>query len=152
MNSIAFVYPFGLTSIVYLHIQRLHRTAFVGLSNILDSELIRRKPVKRFHRKVVGAADMNSKLFLEVFQREEGMTGIKTLLILAVAALDLTIVPRRVGADQLVADAKLGSGLFKERRQIAFAIGKTIGKLETVVRLDAFYLNPMAGVPCCQLS
>ena len=51
---------------------------------------------------------MDSKLFLEVFQREEGMTGIKTLLILAVAALDLTIVPRRVGADQLVADISLG--------------------------------------------
>ena len=56
----------------------------VGLSKKLESELIRRKPVKRFHRKVVGAADMNSKLFLEVFQREEGMTGIKTLLIFPV--------------------------------------------------------------------
>ena len=119
---------------------------------MLEKEVRRRKPVKRPHGEVVGTAVIDSKLFLEVFQREEGMTGIKTLLILAVAALDLTIVPRRVGADQLVADAKLGSGLFKERRQIAFAIGKTIGKLETVVRLDAFYLNPMAGVPCCQLS
>ena len=124
----------------------------VGLSKKLDSELIRRKPVKRSHRKVVGTAVVDSKLLCKVVEGIKSVAGIKTLLILAVAALDLTIVPRRVGADQLVADAKLGSGLFKERRQIAFAIGKTIGKLETVVRLDAFYLNPMAGVPCCQLS
>ena len=43
-------------------------TLFVGLSNILDRELRGRKPVKRPHREVVGAAVVDSKLLGEVVQ------------------------------------------------------------------------------------
>ena len=64
---------------------------------------------------------MDSKLFCEIAQRIESVARIESLLILTVAALDLTVVPRRIGADQLVPDVQLGSRLFKQRRQIAFA-------------------------------
>ena len=65
---------------------------------------------------------MDSKLFCEIIQRIESVTGIESLLVLAVAALDLAVVPRRIGADQLMPDAQLGSRLFKQRRQIALLL------------------------------
>ena len=79
------------------------------------------------------------------------MAGIKTFLILAVAALDLAVVPRGIGADQPMQDAQLGGSPIKQRRQITLAVGKTVGKLKTVVRLDTFHLYAPAGVPRPQL-
>ena len=67
---------------------------------------------------------MDSKPLCEIIQRIEGMTGIKSLLILAVAALNLAVVPRRIGTDQLMPDAQFSSRLFKQRRQIALAARK----------------------------
>ena len=48
---------------------------------------------------------MDSELLCKIVQRIERMTGVKTLLILTVAALDFAVVPRRIRADQLVPDA-----------------------------------------------
>ena len=48
----------------------------VGLSNILDSELCRRKPTKRSHRKVVGTTIVDRKLLSEVLKRIEGVTAV----------------------------------------------------------------------------
>ena len=76
----------------------------VGMSNILDGELVRRGPVKRSHREVVGAAVMDSELLGEVIEGVETVTGVKALLILPVASLDLAVVARCVGTDELVAD------------------------------------------------
>ena len=59
---------------------------------------------------------MDSKLFCEIAQRIESVARIESLLILTVAVLDLTVVPRRIGADQLMSDAQLGGRLFKQRR------------------------------------
>ncbi len=78
------------------------------------------------------------------------MTGIETLLVLTVAALDLAVVPWRIGTNELVSDAQLGSRLFKQRRQISLAARKTVGKLKAVVRLDALHFDPSAGIPHCQ--
>ena len=58
----------------------------------------------------------NSKLFCEITQRVEGASGIESLLILTVAALDLAVVPRRIGTDQLMPDAQLRGHLFKRRQ------------------------------------
>ena len=44
------------------------------------------------------------------------MAGIKTLLILAVTALDLAVVTRGIRANALVANAQLSGSLFKQRR------------------------------------
>src|SRR5699024_10473473 len=68
----------------------------VGLSNILDGELVRRGPVKRSHREVVRAAVMDSELLGEVIEGVETVTGVKALLVLPVAALHLAVVARRI--------------------------------------------------------
>ena len=83
------------------------------MSNILDSELKRRKPTQRPHGKVVRAAVMDSKLLGKVIERVKAVAGVKTFLILPVATLHLTIVARCVGADELVSDAQFGSSDFK---------------------------------------
>ena len=88
---------------------------------------------------------MDGELFREVIQRVKRVAGIETLLILAVAALDLAIVARGVGADQLMPDAKRGSSPLKQRRQIALAVGKTVGKFGPVVRPDIFHWYASAG-------
>ena len=75
------------------------------------------------------------------------MAGIEAFLILAVAALHLAVVARRVGPDQLVPDAQLGGSFLEQCGQIALAVGEAVGKLETVVRLDALHFYASAGVP-----
>lgn len=113
----------------------------------MDSELKRRKPVERPQGKVVGAAVVDSKLFCEIIQREEGMTGIEAFLVFSVTALYLTVVPERVGADQLVTDPQLGSSRLKQGGEISLAVGETVGKLKAIVGLDTFDLNTPAGIP-----
>ena len=75
------------------------------------------------------------------------MAGIEAFLILTMAALHLAVVARRVGPDQLVPDAQLGGSFLEQRGQIALAVGETVGKLETVVRLDTLHFYASAGVP-----
>ena len=48
---------------------------------------------------------MNSELSLKIFERIEEMAGIETFLAFTVAALNLSVVSRRVRSDQLVAYA-----------------------------------------------
>ena len=43
----------------------------------------------------------------------------------------------------------LGSG-FKQSWDVPLAVGKTVGKFKTVVRLDALHSNSPAGVPLYQ--
>ena len=78
----------------------------VGLSNKLDGEFARRKPAKRSHREVVRAAVMDSELLGEVIEGEKSVTGVKALLILAMAALDLAVMAWRIRTDQLMSDTK----------------------------------------------
>ena len=56
---------------------------------------------------------MDSKLFCEIAQRIESVARIESLLILAVAALDLAVVARRVRADQFMPDIQFGGRFFK---------------------------------------
>ena len=103
--------------------------------------------MERSHGEVVRAAVMDSELLCKVVQRIERMAGIEALLILAVAALHFAVVPRRIRTDQLMPDTQFGSSFFKQRRQIALAVGKPVGKLKTIVRLDTFHLDPTARIP-----
>ena len=64
--------------------------------------------MERSHGEVVGAAVMDSELLCKVVQRIERMAGIEALLVLAVAALNLAVVPRRIRTDQLMPDTQLG--------------------------------------------
>lgn len=94
---------------------------------------------------------MDSKLFCKVIQRIERAARVEPFLILAVAALNLAVVARRVRTDQLMPDIQLGGRLLKQRRQVTLTIGEAIGKLKAVVCLDAFHLYAPAGVPRPQL-
>ncbi len=95
---------------------------------------------------------MDSKLLCKIVQGVEGVAGVKPLLILAVAAFDLPIMAMCVRANEFVPDAQFGSRLFKQRWQVAPAVGETIGKLKAVVRLDALHLYASALIPFCQFA
>ena len=56
---------------------------------------------------------MKGKLLCEIIQRIESVAGVKTFLILAVAALDLAVVARRVRTDQFMPDIQFGGRFFK---------------------------------------
>ena len=59
---------------------------------------------------------MDGELLYKIIRR------IEELLILTVAALDLSIVARRIEANQFMPDPQFGSRLLKQRRQITFAV------------------------------
>ena len=121
-------------------------TTCVGLSNILDRELERRKPGERSHGEEVGAAVVDSELLSEVVQGVKTAVGVEALLVLPMAALDLSIVTWGVGTDELVADAQLCSGNFKQSRNISFAVGKTVGELKAIVGPDTLDVKTAAGI------
>ena len=49
-------------------------------------------------------------------------------------------------------NAQLGSCFLKQRRQIALAARKPVGKLKAVVRLDTLDLDAAACIPRCQFA
>ena len=117
----------------------------------MDSEFVRRKPTKRSHGEVVGAAVVDSELSGEVIQGVKTVAGIEAFLVLTVAALHLAVVARRIRPDELVADTQLGGGGLKQSREIPLAVGETIGKFKAIIRLDTFHADSPAGVPFGQL-
>lgn len=67
------------------------------------------------------------------------MRSIKTLVILAMTALDLAIMARGVRANQLVSDAVFCKMYLKNRGLFGAAVrAETLGKFLSVIRLDAF--------------
>lgn len=76
-------------------------------------------------------------MLLEIGERIELVGGVELLIVLAVAALNLAIVPWSIGADELVADAELGEGGFKERRFVLFTSNETISEFRAIIGLDA---------------
>ena len=117
----------------------------VGLSNILYRE--RKKtisggsPLKRAHRSAVAGSLVSSELGTKVGKGKETMGIVETFLVFAMAAFDLAVVAGRIGANELVADAQLFGSCFKERFAVALTVGETVGKLKTVVSLDAFHFD-----------
>ena len=85
---------------------------------------------------------MDGKLFGKVIQGVKAAAGIEVFLILAVAALHFTVVARRVGSDELVADTELRGGVFKEGGQVPLGVGETVGELKAVVGLYTLHGNP----------
>lgn len=94
---------------------------------------------------------MDSELHCEVIQGVKTVAGIEAFLILAVTTLHFTVVARRVGSDELVADTQVGGGGLKQSREIPLAVGKSVGKFKTVVGLDTFHADSAARIPLEQL-
>ena len=93
---------------------------------------------------------MDGKLLCEVIQGIKAVAGVEAFLVLTVATLHFAVVAWRIGTDELVSDAQLGNGRFKQSRQLPPAVGKAVGKLKAIVCLDTFHPDAPAGVPLDQ--
>ena len=111
-----------------------------------------RTPAKRPHREVVRAAVEDSKLFCKVIQRVEAVAGVKTFLVLPVAAFHLAVVARGVEADEHMAYTKFSDGGLKPSGQISLAVEESVGKFKTIVCQDALHPDAPTGTPLEQLS
>ena len=76
--------------------------------------------MERPHRKVVGAAVVDSELIFKVVKRVKAVTGVEAFLILPVAALDLAVVAWSIWTNKLVPDAELSGSVLKEGGNIPF--------------------------------
>ena len=121
-----------------------------ALEDNYDQTAKRENYLKYIAREVVGAAVVSSELLGEVIEGVETVTGVKALLVLAVAVRHLAVVARRVGPDAL-ADTQLGGGGLKQSGQIALAVGKTVGELKSIVSLDTLHADAPASMPLEQL-
>ena len=70
---------------------------------------------------------------------------VEPLLVFSVGTLNLPVMTRGIGTDQLMPDTKTCYGCLKKRRQMAFGIRKAIGKLKTVIGLNTLDGNAFAG-------
>ena len=111
------------------------------MSNILDrvsgKESKRGTEAQGAHGDVIGATEIKVQLLLEVGKRVKAVTGIKAFLIFAMAALDLAVVARSVGPDELVADIHGQGSALKEGELSDQRRAKAVGKLGAVVGLNA---------------
>ena len=114
---------------------------------MLEEEIKRRKPEEGPHRQVVGAAVMDSELFLKVIQREERVESIKAFLVFPVAALHLAIMSGRVRTNAFMLNAQLSSGFLKKGLDIPFTVRKTVCRFKTVVGLDTFHMDTSSDIP-----
>lgn len=72
------------------------------------------------------------------------MGSVEFLVILAVTALNLTVMSWSVRPDQFVADAQVIQSLFKAGKPGGLACNQAVGKFRAVVSLDA--LNEVRGL------
>ena len=110
----------------------LHRT------QIILQYLGRSLPSQRAHGEmVIIPAVVCLKLFCKVLKRIKTVGGIKTLVVLPVAALHFAVMPWGVGTDKLVPDAVAPEPFLKKGGFVPVG-GKAVRKLRSVVGLDAF--------------
>ena len=78
-----------------------------------------------------------SKLFLEVLEGIEPVRGVEILVVFAMAAFYLPIVPRREDFDELVADTQFFKRALKESQPFFPGAGHPSREFCAVIRLDA---------------
>ena len=93
----------------------------------------------------IAATLVGSELPTKVGKGVETVSGIEAFLVFAVTAFNLAVVPMRIGTDELVANAQCACSAFKQRWNIPFRVGKTVGKLKAVVGLDTLHFYALAG-------
>ena len=98
--------------------------------------LFRGKPVKRTHGEIVVVSVPNGKLVFEVIKGKKLMRSIEVFVVLAMTALDLTIVSGSIGLDELVPDAQLSQSLLKESGNVSFRVIEPVSKLRTIICLN----------------
>lgn len=97
------------------------------------------------HRHGTGVAQALAGSFLptKVGEGIETVRVVEALLVLSMAALHLSIVPGRIGADE--PNSQLSGRCLKEGFQIAPATRKAIGERKAVIGLNALDGNAFAG-------
>lgn len=95
--------------------------------------LVRGQPVEDSHRNTVRATQITLHLFLQIMERIETQMVIEALLIASVASLDLSVVPRRSGANELVLDLIVIAEYVKGMGALCT---NKVGKFRSVVRLN----------------
>ena len=101
--------------------------------------------MKRTHGTGVAPTLVGSFLPTKVGEGIETMRVVEALLVLSMTTFHLSVVPGRIGADELVANSQLSGRCLKEGFQVALAAGKAIGKLKTVIGLNTLDGNAFAG-------
>ena len=92
------------------------------LDSVVAKELTRRKPAEGSHGTIVASILVGSELPTKIGERVEDMGIVETLLVFAMAAFHLAVVPRRIGADELMAYPFGSQGRFKQGWYIAFTV------------------------------
>ena len=93
---------------------------------------------------------MDSKLLCKIVQRVKAVAGIESFLVFPVAALHLAVVSGGIGTDKLVSDTQFSGSGFKQSGDVLLSVGKAVGELKAVVRLNALHPDAPAGVPLDQ--
>ena len=88
---------------------------------------------------------MSGKLAGEVGEREETVSAVEPLLILAMGSLDLAVVSGGIGTNELVTNAQIQGSLLKEGERTLAIVRESVCELKAVVGLDALYPNALAG-------
>ena len=96
-----------------------------------------RVPVERTHGEIIVGTFTDGKLLAEIIEGIECMRGVEFLIVFSMAALDLAVMSGSVRTDQLVTDAELTKGSLKERLTLAAVRSQAVGKLHTVICLNA---------------
>lgn len=55
------------------------------------------------------------------------------------ASFDLAVVPWGIWANELMADAQLSCGSFKQGSQVSLGVGEAVGELKAIVGLDTLH-------------
>ena len=98
-------------------------------------------PIQRAHGEVVVVSEMNGKLLFEILKGMEAVRRIEVFVVLSVRTFHLAVVPRRVGADELVPYPQLFEARLKERKLSLLVFIKGFNELRAVVCLDTLYLE-----------
>lgn len=104
---------------------------------IPDLLLRRGLPSQNSRRYMVSLPQIPAHLKLEVGQRIAPQEIVGPLLVIAVAALNLTVVSWGVRPDQFMLDAQAIQSLFKAGKSGRLACNQAVGKFRAVVSLDA---------------
>ena len=72
---------------------------------------------------------------------------VEALLIFAVAAFHLAVMPWGIWSDELVTNTFSDECRFKQRWNIALAVGKAVCKLKAVVCLNTLDFDPSPLIP-----
>ena len=75
---------------------------------------------------------------MKILEGIELVGSVKGFVVLAMAALDLAVVPRRIGSDTLMPNAQVCESLIEQGGTIRFGGIHRIGEFGTVVCLDTF--------------